>query len=179
MSGMSETRGRSAPSRWWYAIAAAVILLSLLPLALTGRGIADAIRDYSVDAVDGATATVEVDDSRVAIFATGDVPGAACEATGNGFDDPVDLAQPSGTLRISLDGQDWYRIARTGEDWDDGTYEVTCSGLRDETMGYAADPKIGSALFKLLLSVILVGIAFLIALIIVLVVAIRRRRAKR
>lgn len=175
----NPARVNSGPSRWWYAVAVALVLVSLIPIGIFGVNAVDAIRDYELTPFDGDTAEVDVsDDNRVAVFIDNEHTRYECSAKDADGKD-MELDSPDTTLNITTDGDQWYRAVRTGKSWEPGTYTITCATRDGDQVAYADDPKLGSSIAKFLGSIALIGVACTVALIIAIVVAVKRSRAKR
>ena len=184
-----------APSRWWYAVAAAIFVLGFVPLVVLGTNAVSGLLDYDVHEFDGAsTAEVEVDGGQVAIFTTHNGAGTVrCMGSGAGVPIPDDapdatalaepLDHPSVAFSFSKGSETWHRVAVTPDDWEDGTYSISCnlvsaSDPRTE-LGYADNPSILGTFIGLLIAVGIAGLATIAAIVIAIVVGVKRGRASR
>ncbi|UYM07112.1 hypothetical protein [Solicola gregarius] len=189
---------RKPPSAWWYAVAAAVFVLGLAPLAVVATNALGGLLDYEVHDFDDAKSTeIEVADDPVAIYTTYDGVGTVrCNGVGPGLDAPDNadgaaqaavfpLDHPTWNFEFSNGAEVWHRVAVTPGDWDTGTYSIACNlvspgaGSPEPQLGYADNPSVLGTILGVVISVGIAGLATLAALIIVVVVAVKRSRVKR
>ena len=180
---MSETRG---PSRWWYAVAAAVFVLGLVPIVVLGTNAVGGLLDYEVHDFDNAASTeLEVEGNAVAIYSTYDGVGEVRCTAGGDAAAAGELEHPTWDFTYTRNSQEWHRVAVTPDGWDDGTYQVACNvvppgqGSPQPQYGYAEDPSFLGTVLGLVLALGIAGLAALAALVLVVVVAVKRSKAKR
>ena len=190
---MSEKR---VPSAWWFAVAAVVFVLGLVPLALAITNAVSGLVEYELHDFDEAQATeLTVDGGQVAIFTTYEGAGTISCNGGPGTDVPdpsegdqatvTTLDVPDVSVEYSRGSQSWHRVAVTPEEWDDGTYSVICNVVSTNgnpspaAFAYADNPAILSTVVGFVVALGIAGLATILALVIVIVVGVKRHRATR
>ncbi len=186
------------PSAWWFGVAAAIFALGLVPLALMLSNAVESIVGYDIQEFDSGNSTeLSVDGGDVAIFSTHDGIGTVvCSGGGPATqvpDDPAGGAQatvltldsPTWDLEYSRGPHTWHRVAVTPDDWDDGTYRVTCNVASGDDSGtaarfaYADNPSFFGTIIGFLIALGVAALTTIIAAAIAIVVAVKRNRAKR
>ncbi|UPK74809.1 hypothetical protein MU582_20615 [Nocardioidaceae bacterium SCSIO 66511] len=179
-----------APSRWWYAVAAAIFVLGFVPLVVLGTNAVSGLLDYDVHEFDDSSSTeLQVDGDPVAIYSTYEGVGSVRCSGAAVSDDPSDATAQPGSLEhpvwdftYTRNSDVWHRVAVTPDDWTDGTYEITCNlvspgaGESQPQLAYADNPSVLGTALGLLIAVGVAGSAALAALVIVIVVAVKRSR---
>jgi hypothetical protein len=94
--------------------------------------------------------TVNATDSGFSIYSTdqGARSAAVCKATKDGSD--TDLGRPQEDFSVSVDGKDYYEVARGTDGISEASYTVSCEGTQAELfVGPAAD-SLGGGVMKML-----------------------------
>jgi len=185
MTEPAGTSGKRPPSLWWFAVAAVVLVVGLVPfgwvLANTIEGVAGyEVHDFSAR----ESTTLEVDDDQVAVFTTYDGLGTVrCQGEGPEGTEPLD--HPSTSLHLSVGSVSWSRVAVTPEHWDAGRYAVSCNVVSPgpdsqlPLLGYADNPSIMSTVIAFAIAVAIAVLAAVIALAIAIAVGVKRYKANR
>lgn len=175
MSTPGAARARTGPSRWWYAVAAAIFAVSLAPTFVLGTSLAQSIRGWSVEQVDNGD-TVSIGQTQKAVFvrsgAADHAPDVSCTLTAqDGTTYPA--PRPGSSLTVN----DWVRVGLSTSTTPPGEYEVQCDGgLR--TIAVADNPDIVGGLAKAAGALAAPALGFVLALTIVIVTLVRRTNAK-
>lgn len=193
MADSTGAGGKRPPSLWWFAVAAVVLVLGLVPFGWVLANTVQGIADYEVHQFGGArSTTVSVDDGQVAIFSTYDSAGTVrCQGAPTDTAEPNDFAMleplehPSTSLNLSVGGMNWSRVAVTPDGWTDGAYTVRCdvvspgSGSPQPILGYADNPSIMSTVIGFAIAVAIAVLAGVVALAIAIAVGVKRYKANR
>lgn len=165
------------PARFWYAIAAGVFVLGIvvavvLIVRLDFPGPEGEFRS-------GGTQTVDLDREGLTIFADRSVTGGRCEAA-DGAGNPIALTEPTGSETVTSNGTEWKVVLRSDQPQPPGRFTVTCEAA-DATATFAVGPhaSVFGALGQIFAAIGTAVVCGLIALVIVLIVAIRRSAASR
>jgi hypothetical protein len=183
MSDVSQSGGESSvtikPARFWYVIAAALFVGSLIPAFFLARGGIDKI-DLSVDLITGNTIEVP-DDEQLSVFAPAhfSLPELLdCTVTPSGGP-PVRLDSSSNEL--TLDGHE--RVGLTPEGLPEGTYQLRCQDGRSlvplDGFGVRSTEGWTQAILMIVAAAVIPGVAGLTAVTIVVVTAVQRSSARR
>ncbi|MGH3498663.1 MAG: hypothetical protein ACRDP1_14470 [Nocardioidaceae bacterium] len=171
------------PSRAWYAVAAAIFLVSLIPTYLLGRA---AVGSVSSDVTALSSHRATLDGTEKAVFSR--TPGAAsdissCTATPVGGGPAVKLNRGIASVTVSSGGDSWERVGIVPGGTAAGAYAIVCKDSSGATVGAALgvgrDPNVGSFVFKVIIALIIPAIAALVALAIAVVTGLRRSRVRK
>jgi hypothetical protein len=182
MSGVSQSGGESVaikPARFWYVVAAALFVGSLIPAFFLARSGIDKI-DLSVDLLTGNTIEVH-EDEQLSIFAPAhfSLPELLnCTVTPSGGQ-PVPL--DSSANELSFDGHE--RVGLTPEGLPEGTYQLRCQDGRSlvplDGFGVRSTEGWTQAILMIVAAAVIPGVAGLTAITIAVVTAVQRSSARR
>jgi len=165
------------PSRRWYVVAAALLVIGLALSLLIGRAAANRIDPQPEVAADGS---VELLGGQVSVFVAKRAydQGAQCTlAAGRGAPEPLDYEVEAGERTI--DDETYVRVGQTPAGMDSGRYTLDCGEIGTEDVVLTSRSGLGGAAGLLLASVVLgVGLTT-VALLIGILVAVLRVRARR
>lgn len=173
----SAVAPRIRPARFWYAIAAGVFVLGVvvavvLIVRLDFPGPEGEFRA-------GNTHTANLEREGLTIFADRSVTGGRCEAA-DGAGDPIALTEPSGSETVDINGREWKVVLRSEQPQPPGSFTVRCEAS-DPSATFAVGPhtSVAGALGQIFAAIGVAVVCGLVALVIVLIVAIRRSAARR
>lgn len=158
------------PTAWWYAIAAAVFALSLVPTLVVGVAFVNSIGGFEIGHVENGS-TVTLGDEQKAIFVQQEPDGFASS--------PCSLTSPSGeaypaprpTATMTING--WERIGLSTESTPPGDYTLRCD-VDVPTLGVVDNPDVSGIVVKTVLALGSPALGAVIALVIVIVTLVRR-----
>lgn len=170
---------KQGPSRWWYTIAAALAIGSLIVATMIGFSVADKFEGASIKPV-GEDDTIEITAAKqLAVYSDAEMDARlTCTATPDNGGAPVEFSNPTASLTINS----WNRIALSPKDTAAGSYALSCtpgSSLSADVshLGVGNNPEIGGAIGRIVGALAVGGLGMLIALVIVIVTAVRRYKA--
>lgn len=176
---MSVPATPERPARGWYAVATVMAVVAAAILVFLGVWIGRAVAGYSVTPFEDGTSTmVTVGDRGVAIWISPQDTPVGCLArdvdTGESTLDDGSASK----VTITDGGHTWSRVGIVkGEPG--SKHLVECEGAGGEVLGYADNPRIGRYVLFGVVGGVLALVTGIAALVIVLVVAIKRNRKPR
>ncbi len=173
----------AGPSRLWYVAALAVFALSLLPAALLGRHAVSAL-DVDIVPLDGPSVATGPEERAVWVDAAASTSAAdvSCDLRRGGGDGVFITEVESGSTKLTLSdqGRSWQRVGVLSAD-DLTGWRLTCrddSGrLASTELALSINPELRSFAVNLVLAFVIPLVAAVMAAIVAIAVALRRRRA--
>lgn len=165
------------PGRKWYAIAAGIFLITLIPAVILIVSLIKNVATYEITPVEN-NSVITIADSQQAVFAQGGFGtprGSTCQLTGMATGTSTVVA--SGTATVSYNS--WNRIGVVPKSVAPGKYLLQCSVDPNLQLGIADNPNFGAGILKGVLAAIIPLLGLAVAISIVAVVAVKRSRATK
>lgn len=179
---MTSTSGNPAnttitPGRKWYAIAAGIFLITLIPAVILIVSLIKNVATYEITPVEN-NSVITITDRQQAVFAQSDTSlGTTHHSTCllKGMDTGTSTIVASGTATVSYNS--WNRIGVIPKSVAPGKYLLQCNVGSDLQLGVADNPNFGAGILKGVLAAIIPFLGLIAAISIGAVVAVKRSRA--
>lgn len=163
------------PSRWWYAGAALVAVISTVAGIVLGIvGLATNAPDFSSTFTSNETRTFSLSSGETAALYAGQTEedsylGIECSPSSD-----IKLTRPDSAFHFSKDGKDWRHVF-TIEARSSGQHQILCTSKKDLTLAIGRVPNTGvlAGSFIVLLGAPCLGIV--IGIVIAIIVAVKRK----